>query len=183
MATFSIWKADGSFLEVFIGDKDAVSDRLPAGGAYHTSIPKSPDATLVIVDDVKQIVEPDPVIEERKVMTPFIAAFDLAMLQVDAPIDGPSHLLEYVSGMVSTVRASDPFNTIVIWHSRVTQILRNHPDMATFRDIVFVNPPVSMAPAQADLKVDALCRLALAIEQSKDSQTIADLIATYEAIT
>jgi hypothetical protein len=89
---------------------------------------------------------------ERAQMNPFAAAFWQAMKQV--PAAGFSHLLDRVDQTVVAARAVAPYADIVLWSDKVTQVVRLHPEMETFR--------VQFGASETEL--DDLFRLALQIE-------------------
>ncbi len=89
---------------------------------------------------------------ERAAMQPFYTAFRFAMKAT--PAAGFAHLLERVTQTIAAARAQDPFSDIVIWADSVTQVLRTHPDMETFRQTFGLS----------ETQLDDLFRLALQIE-------------------
>ena len=144
--------------------------------------PEHQDAVAGAWGDIAPYVappDPDPLEIERATMTPFIRAFRAAMKLVPAPVPGPLHLLSYVTALVDAARQADPFADMVIWSEDVTQIIRADPDMVAFRDAVYGD---LTADPNGDLRVDALCRIAMAIE-NRNEANIPDLVAAYGAIS
>jgi hypothetical protein len=115
------------------------------------------------------ITPPDPLMLERAAMQPLVRAWRAALKLL--PATGYLHLLDRVTQLVEGARAVDPYNDLVVWADGVTQIVRLHPDMDDFGALVGQSPE----------QIDAICRLAMAIEQGAEAQLIADLVAAYGA--
>ncbi|MEM6650981.1 MAG: hypothetical protein AAF582_00180 [Pseudomonadota bacterium] len=145
--------------------------------------PENPVQSVLPATEMPVITAEMLLAQERAGMVPHIRAFEAAMELVPAPIDGPEHLLEYITDAVDLVRLGNRFHPVVIWHNRVQQIIRNHPDMAQFSVFAYQTSPASDTSEQATLKTDALCRLAMAIELQAQQSVKDQLVADYEAIT
>ena len=177
---------DGYYVGTLVADPDPLMDGqflVPAGS--YTDAPQSFDPATQrakrvndawVIEDIP-VVTPDPtptaaeLLEiERAAMNPYLRAFRAAMKIVSAT--GFLHLLDKVDLSVAAAKNADPYADLVIWAESVQQIVRGHPDMTAFADLF----------GQSPLQVDALCRIALAIEASSPAQEIADLQTAYEAL-
>ncbi|MEM8974625.1 MAG: hypothetical protein AAGD43_21415 [Pseudomonadota bacterium] len=167
--------SDGFYFET----TEPVDETQPPYNAY-TVVPKRPNqwSTWQQIETIWQWVEDtaqkaiDELAMERTTMVPFIAAFDLAQALVSAP-DGLSlHLLDQVTTTIAGAREFTPYAPLVIWADRVTQIIRSHPDMATY----------AATFGLSELQVDALCRIAMEIDGENKSTTITALVNAYEAL-
>lgn len=106
---------------------------------------------------------------ERAAMVPYVRAWRAALKLLPAP--GYAHLLDRIEDLIASARALDPYADLVIWADSVTQIERDHPDIEGLGALVGLSP----------VQIDAICRLALAIEAGADPATIAALVADYLA--
>lgn len=133
-------------------------------------VPLKPDGDYEWQDGAWVEVIPDPaeiLAPERATMNPFVRAWRAALKSL--PAAGYMHMLDQVTQLVESARTADPFADIVVWSDNVTQIIRTHPDMDTFGAIISLSP----------LQIDAICRVAMAIEDGDDPQIIAALVADF----
>lgn len=117
-----------------------------------------------------------PLMQERATLQPFTLAFRNALAELSFP--GHTHFLEKVDVTVETVRAQDRYHPVVRWWDGVTQYIRLHPDVETFRTNPAFYP--NNAP-MSEVKVDALFRVAQAIDDGEAPATVGALIAAFEA--
>lgn len=122
---------------------------------------------------------PDPAEQlaaERAGLNPYRLAFRRALLAVSWP--GFDHGLDKVETVAIAARAADPYGAVSIWWDNVYQFVRSHPDVEDFRtnEAFHVNDD-----PMTEAKVDALFRLAQAIDDGADTTTITSLISDFEA--
>lgn len=112
---------------------------------------------------------------ERATLNPYKLAFRNALKLLTFP--GHDHFLDKVETVAAAARVVDPYGDVVIWWDAVTQFIRLHPDVETFRtNSVFFPNGSAMSPE----KVDALFRVAQAIDDGKAPATVGALITDFE---
>ncbi|WP_299734641.1 hypothetical protein [uncultured Roseobacter sp.] len=145
----------------------------------------SPDEDADFYADVASVASgyvPPPASEllaiERITMNPFRMAFRSALHKIDSPTPGVT-LLQAVEAMVEGLRAADPLDNVVRWYDDVQQVVRLHPDIVTVQATVAAVPG---GFSISDEMVDAICRVALAIDAMKPQAEIDTLVTTANGL-